>query len=46
MSAMETAVRAVDVSKHYDVYRRPIDRVIEILTRRPQHVVFPALESV
>ncbi|HYH08029.1 MAG TPA: ABC transporter ATP-binding protein [Thermoanaerobaculia bacterium] len=43
---METAVRAVDVSKHYDVYRRPIDRVIEILTRRPQHVVFPALEGV
>ncbi|HEX2059848.1 MAG TPA: ABC transporter ATP-binding protein [Thermoanaerobaculia bacterium] len=43
---MEIAVRAVDVSKHYDVYRRPIDRVIEILTRRPQHVVFPALESV
>ena len=43
---METAVRAVEVSKHYDVYRRPIDRVIEILTRRPQHVVFPALESV
>jgi ABC-type polysaccharide/polyol phosphate transport system ATPase subunit len=46
MSAMEIAVRAVDVSKHYDVYRRPIDRVIEILTRRPQHVVFPALEGV
>lgn len=43
---METAVRAVDVSKHYDVYRRPIDRVVEMLTRRPQHVVFPALESV
>jgi len=43
---MESAVRAVDVSKHYDVYRRPIDRVVEILTRRPQHVVFPALEGV
>ncbi|HYI10574.1 MAG TPA: ABC transporter ATP-binding protein [Thermoanaerobaculia bacterium] len=43
---METAVHAVDVSKHYDVYRRPIDRVVELLTRRPQHVVFPALESV
>jgi ABC-type polysaccharide/polyol phosphate transport system ATPase subunit len=43
---METAVRAVEVSKHYDVYRRPIDRLIEIVTRRPQHVVFPALESV
>jgi lipopolysaccharide transport system ATP-binding protein len=43
---METAVRAVDVSKHYDVYRRPIDRVIELLTGRRQHVVFPALEAV
>jgi lipopolysaccharide transport system ATP-binding protein len=46
MSAMETAVRAVDVSKYYEVYRRPIDRLVEIATRRPQHVVFPALENV
>jgi lipopolysaccharide transport system ATP-binding protein len=43
---METAVRATDVSKHYDMYRRPADRLIELLTRRPHHVVFPALESV
>ncbi|HEX8168903.1 MAG TPA: ABC transporter ATP-binding protein [Thermoanaerobaculia bacterium] len=43
---MEHAVRAADVSKHYDMYRRPIDRVIEVLTRRPRHVVFPALEGV
>ena len=43
---METAVRAVDVSKHYDMYRRPADRLIELLTRRPRHVVFPALEAV
>ena len=43
---METVVRAADVSKHYDMYRRPADRLIELLTRRPQHVVFPALESV
>jgi len=46
MSPMATAVSAVDVSKHYDVYRRPADRVVEILTGRPQHVVFPALERV
>lgn len=46
MSPMETAVRAADVSKHYDMYRRPADRLIELLTRRPHHVVFPALESV
>jgi ABC-type polysaccharide/polyol phosphate transport system ATPase subunit len=43
---MDTAVRADNVSKKYDMYRRPIDRVIELLTRRPQHVVFPALEGV
>ena len=43
---MEIAVRAVDVSKHYDMYRRPADRLIELLTRLPQHAVFPALEGV
>src|SRR5687768_1843499 len=46
MSPMETAVRAVELSKHYDMYRRPADRLVELLTRRPRHVVFPALESV
>jgi ABC-type polysaccharide/polyol phosphate transport system ATPase subunit len=46
MSPMEIAVRATNVSKHYDMYRRPADRLIELLTRRPHHVVFPALESV
>ena len=43
---METAVRAVDVSKQYDVYRRPIDRLVEFLTRRTRHDVFPALDRV
>ena len=43
---MEIAVRAADVSKHYDMYRRPVDRLIELFTRRPHHTVFPALESV
>lgn len=43
---METVVRAADVSKQYDMYRRPADRLIELLTGRPQHAVFPALESV
>ena len=43
---MDTAVRAVNVSKRYDVYRRPIDRVIEFFTRRSRHDVFPALEGV
>ncbi len=43
---MDIAVRAVDLSKHYDVYRRPIDRVIEFFTRRSRHDVFPALQGV
>ncbi len=46
MSPMDIAVRAVNVSKRYDVYRRPIDRVIEFFTRRRRHDVFPALEDV
>jgi ABC-type polysaccharide/polyol phosphate transport system ATPase subunit len=28
------------------MYRRPADRLIEILTRKPRHVVFPALDDV
>ena len=43
---MEPAVRAVELSKHYDIYRRPIDRALEILTGRPRHTVFPALQDV
>ncbi|HSP14463.1 MAG TPA: ABC transporter ATP-binding protein [Thermoanaerobaculia bacterium] len=43
---METAVRAESVSKHYDVYRRPADRLIEMITRRRRHSTFPALEDV
>ncbi|HEX8254474.1 MAG TPA: ABC transporter ATP-binding protein [Thermoanaerobaculia bacterium] len=43
---MQTAVRAEDVSKQYDVYKRPIDRLIEILTRRRRHDAFQALDRV
>ncbi|HEX9160569.1 MAG TPA: ABC transporter ATP-binding protein [Thermoanaerobaculia bacterium] len=43
---MEAAVRAANVSKHYDVYRRPADRLIEMVTRRARHTSFPALEDV
>ena len=43
---MKTAVRAVELSKQYDIYRRPIDRLIEMFTRRARHTVFPALEQV
>ncbi len=43
---MEPVVRAVELSKHYDIYRRPIDRALELLTGRARHTVFPALEDV
>jgi ABC-type polysaccharide/polyol phosphate transport system ATPase subunit len=43
---MEIAVRAAGLTKRYDIYRRPIDRLIEMVTRRTQHAVFPALEDV
>src|SRR3954471_17160244 len=46
MSAMTSAVRAIDLTKQYDIYRRPIDRLIEAVTRRPRHTVFPALQDV
>jgi ABC-type polysaccharide/polyol phosphate transport system ATPase subunit len=43
---MQPAIRAVDVTKHYYVYQRPIDRILELVSRHPRHTVFPALESV
>ena len=43
---MDVAVRATNVSKHYDVYRRPADRLIEMITRRQRHTEFSALEDV
>jgi lipopolysaccharide transport system ATP-binding protein len=43
---MDSAVRAVELSKQYNVYRRPIDRIVEIVTRRSRHDVFPALDRV
>src|SRR5260221_8331532 len=46
MAAMEYAVRAAELTKHYDIYPRPLDRLVEMLTRRPRHTVFPALQDV
>lgn len=46
MSKMTTAVRAVELTKQYEIYRRPIDRLLEVFTRRPRHTVFPALQDV
>ncbi|MBV9493817.1 MAG: ABC transporter ATP-binding protein [Acidobacteria bacterium] len=43
---MEIAVRAADLSKQYDIYRSPLDRLIELVTTRKRHTVFPALQDV
>ncbi|MEO8033892.1 MAG: ABC transporter ATP-binding protein, partial [Acidobacteriota bacterium] len=43
---MDFAVRAVELSKQYDIYRRPADRLFELITGRPRHTVFPALQEV
>ena len=43
---MDIAVRAVELSKQYDIYRRPIDRLLELITARKRHTVFPALQDV
>jgi len=46
MIVMDAAIRAVELTKHYDIYPRPADRLIEAITRRPRHTVFPALQDV
>jgi lipopolysaccharide transport system ATP-binding protein len=46
MHDMDFAVRATELSKQYDIYRRPADRLFELLTGRPRHTVFPALQEV
>jgi lipopolysaccharide transport system ATP-binding protein len=43
---MQTAVRSRELTKQYDIYPRPADRLLEMITRRPRHTVFPALQDV
>src|SRR6266702_2675654 len=43
---MDAVVRAEGLSKEYKIYRRPADRLIEFVSRRPRHTVFPALQDV
>lgn len=42
---MTYSIRAHDLSKTYRLYARPIDRLLEVLTRVPRHRVFPAVQS-
>src|SRR5213075_1540896 len=43
---MTIAVRAAELTKVYELYPRPIDLLVEMITRRPRHTVFPALQDV
>lgn len=43
---MDSAVRAAGLTKHYAVYRRPADRLVETITRRSRHTTFTALQDV
>ena len=40
------AIRIKDLVKEYEVYAKPIDLAIEVLTRRPRHKKFRALDGV
>jgi ABC-type polysaccharide/polyol phosphate transport system ATPase subunit len=43
---MDVAIRAAELSKTYRMYRRPLDRFVELVTFRKRHTEFPALENV
>lgn len=43
---MEAAVVASELTKVYKLYKRPIDRLIEIVTGSERHAQFPALDGV
>jgi lipopolysaccharide transport system ATP-binding protein len=43
---MDAAIRVENLTKLYTVYRRPVDRLVEMITRRSRHDTFAALQSV
>jgi ABC-type polysaccharide/polyol phosphate transport system ATPase subunit len=40
------AIRVDGLVKEYEVYAKPIDLAIEVLTRRKRHTIFRALDGV
>lgn len=42
----EPVVRAEGLSKTYQIYEKPADRLVEMVTFRPRHRTFPALQDV
>jgi ABC-type polysaccharide/polyol phosphate transport system ATPase subunit/SAM-dependent methyltransferase len=40
------AIRVVDLVKEYEVYQKPLDVALEVLTRRTRHATFRALDGV
>lgn len=40
------AIRIEQLGKTYRIYRRPVDRLLEAILRRPRHQPFPALAEV
>ncbi len=42
----DVAIQVRDLVKEYEVYAKPIDLALEVLTRRPRHQIFRALDSV
>jgi len=40
------SIKVKNLSKVYRLYKRPIDRFVEIITSRPRHTTFVALEKV
>ena len=43
---MELAIRASELTKIYRLYPKPSDRLLELVSGRPRHTVFPALQDV
>lgn len=39
-------IRASEISKHYKLYKRPADRLKEVVFRKPYHQLFASLEDI